>query len=143
MVSPKKIGEKSEGQVLAAFLRADKQVLTPFGDSARYDLVVDEDGDFIRVQAKTGKVKDGAIVFKTCSVDWYGKTRRSYRGEADVFAVYVQESDDLYIVPVDGLPVTEARLRLAATKNGQTKGVRMANPFIFDPIKSLRDYALL
>ena len=34
--SPKVVGEKSEGMVLAALLRAGKVVLQPFGDNQRY-----------------------------------------------------------------------------------------------------------
>ena len=57
-MNSKDVGEISEGMVLAALLRARKIVLRPFGDNQRYDLVVDEDGTFVRIQCKTARLKD-------------------------------------------------------------------------------------
>ena len=43
-------------------------MLIPFGDNQRYDLVVEREGNFVRVQCKTGRVrKEGQILFNTCS----------------------------------------------------------------------------
>lgn len=67
-MDPEAIGERSESQVVAAFLRRGRVVLRPFGDNERYDLVLDDDGVFTRVQCKTGRLKDGVIEFDTCSV---------------------------------------------------------------------------
>jgi hypothetical protein len=137
---PKGIGEKSEAQVLAAFLRSDKVVLLPYGDNQRYDLVVDEDGQFIRVQCKTGRLTDGAVEFSTCSNNWNTKKKRGYEGQADLFAVYVSESDEVYILPVHGLPKTECRFRIEPTKNGQKARTRNASDYRFSRDRSLRSY---
>lgn len=81
-------GEVSQGQILA-LLRKGENVLTPFGDNQRYDLVVERAGTFVRVQCKTGRLKRGAIAFDTCSSYVHrGRGKRDYRGDADVFAVY-------------------------------------------------------
>jgi len=138
--NPKAVGEKSEAQVIAALLRADKVVLLPFGDNQRYDLVVHEDGCFIRVQCKTGRLKDGAISFKTCSVNWNTKKSRSYEGEVDLFAVYVRETDGVYLVPVDGMPKVECRLRLDPPRNGQKERIRNAVDFRFSMDRSIGSY---
>jgi len=131
--NPKAVGERSEGQVLAAFLRAGKVVLTPFGDSQRYDMVLDEGGKFIRVQCKTGKIHNGAITFPTSSTNWNQGTRRDYRGQIDFFAVYEPTTDKVYLVPVMDVGTAAASLRLAPSKNGQSKGVRMAADYEFKP----------
>jgi len=126
--NPKAVGERSEGLILAAFLRAGKVVLQPFGDNQRYDLVVDEDGHFIRVQCKTGRVKNGAVVFATCSshVHTAGGGKKGYKGQADLFAVYCPELDKVFVIPVEAAPDRSCALRLESPKNRQTKGVRMA-----------------
>lgn len=131
--NPKAIGERSEGLILAVFLRAGKVVLQPFGDNQRYDLVVDEDGTFIRVQCKTGRLVEGTIAFECCSSSVHrGGTKKGYEGQADVFAVYSPDLDKVFIVPVSDAPSRSCRLRLEAPKNGQSKGVRMASDYDFD-----------
>ncbi|MBT5636233.1 MAG: hypothetical protein HOJ23_11670 [Gammaproteobacteria bacterium] len=131
--SPKTIGERSEGMVLAALLRAGKVVLQPFGDNQRYDLVVDEDGKFIRVQCKTARLKNGALAFDTCSSQTHrGKGKQDYRGQADLFGVYSPDRDAVYLVPVEDVGVTQARLRLSKPRNGQSKGVRFAADYLLD-----------
>lgn len=130
MPNTKAIGEKSEGMILAALLRAGKVVLQPFGDNQRYDLVVDEDGHFIRVQCKTGTLRKGVVMFKSCSTHYHrGQGFQNYRGQADVFGVYVPALDKTYIVPVEDVPEQRAHLRLEPPKNGQKKGIRLASQY--------------
>ena len=40
-------------------------VLLPFGVNQRYDLVLDVGGEFIRGQCKTGRLRQGSVVFST------------------------------------------------------------------------------
>lgn len=124
--SPKTIGEISEAQVIARLLLAGEVVLQPFGDNQRYDLVVDRTGLFLRVQVKTGRLRDGAVRFKTCS--WGSttdhKTSVSYVGHADLFAVYCPENDKVYLVPVEECGKAEHSLRVQI--GCQQKGVHLA-----------------
>lgn len=121
-------GERSEGQILAAFLRAGKVVLHPFGDSQRYDMVLDEGGRFVRVQCKTGRILGDVIAFNTCSGSYKG-VRKPYLGDADLFAVYCPQNNKVYAIPVEKAPCTQMSLRLATPKNGQQTGIRMASDF--------------
>ena len=130
--NPKAVGERTEGQILAAFLRAGKVVLTPFGDSQRYDLVIDEDGKFTRVQCKTGKIVNGCVRFPTCSNNWNNGTRKNYRGQVEIFAVYVPQNGKIYTVPVDAVGIKGCNLRLEPTKNRQEKDVRWAKDYEFN-----------
>lgn len=126
--SPKTVGEVSEAQVLAAFLINAETVLMPFGDNQRYDLVLERGGEFIRVQVKTGRLKDGVVRFQTCSSGSTTghKKKRPYVGEVDCFAVYCPENHQVYLVPIAGSPGTEMSLRLKPVVNGQKQGVRLA-----------------
>lgn len=53
MANTKSVGEISEAVVMTEFLKAGFPVLLPFGENARYDMVVGADGRFLRVQCKT------------------------------------------------------------------------------------------
>lgn len=49
----KQIGDISEAMVAAVLLRSGRVILKPIGDNQRYDLVIDNNGKFLRVQCKT------------------------------------------------------------------------------------------
>ena len=54
--NPKAIGERSQAHISARLLDVGYNVLTPYGDNTRYDLVIgDADGKFYRIQCKTGR----------------------------------------------------------------------------------------
>ena len=134
----KAIGERSEAIIIAKFLEVGYGVLIPFGDNRRYDLVIeDADGNFYRIQCKTGWIgSDGAYIeFATASTYYHtraGRTgfgRKGYRGEINYFAVYCLETKGVYLIPVDHVGVANARLRLLPTGNKQEKNVRWAKDY--------------
>lgn len=124
MANTKTIGEKTEGMVLAALLRAGKVVLLPFGDNQRYDLVVDDGGGrFTRIQCKTGRIIGNGIRFDTCSSQSHrGKGKQSYTGQIEMFGVYSPDLDKVYLVPIGVCGLTAMTLLLNTQKgrNGYT-----------------------
>ncbi len=52
-------GNVSEAYVVARLLELGFVVLVPIGNMERYDLVLHEKGKFIRVQVKTGRLRNG------------------------------------------------------------------------------------
>jgi hypothetical protein len=134
----KAIGERSEAMIMAKLLEVGYSVLTPFGDNSRYDLVIeDADGQFWRVQCKTGWVEnDGAYIqFKTASSYYHTKAgrmshgSRDYRGQVDYFAAYCPRTGKVYLIPVDHVGTVHASLRLLPTVNKQEKNVRWAKDY--------------
>ena len=125
---PSRVGERAEAVVLAALAAAGKQVLIPFGGHLPYDLAYEENGRLIKVQCKSGRQRDGVIVFRTCYVG-RGPVR-DYRGAADVFGVYCHDRGEVYLVPVEDVPLRGAHLRLEPPKNKQSKGIRMAADYL-------------
>jgi hypothetical protein len=123
-------GDVAEALVLAALVRAGKRVLIPWGQQ-RYDLVIDDGGQFLRVQVKCGWLKHGAISFNTASLAYHiGGGARPYAGEIDTFAVYCPQTSKVYLVPIAIVPNgRQASLRIDPTGNGQSKGVRWARDF--------------
>jgi len=124
----KSVGDITQSQVMAALLKRYKKVLMPFGDNFRYDLVVEENGRFTRIQCKTGKLNRGAIVFSVASSQYHrGGKRQDYRGQVDAFGVFCPDNEKVYIIPIDDLPLArEAKLRLTPPGNAQVKGIRWA-----------------
>lgn len=131
-MNPKAVGERSEAMILAALLRAGAVVLQPFGDNQRYDLVVDVEGEFLRVQCKTARRKGEALLFNTCSSQAHrGKGRRDYAGQVELFGVYSPDTDRCYLVPVEEVGTTEAALRL---KPSRTNSSRLATDYELEKV---------
>ena len=132
-MNPKAKGEISQGQILAALLKRGDVVLIPFGDNQRYDLVIDRDGRFIRVQCKTAWITNrGQLSFAVCSSYKHrGKGTKDYKGEADFFAVYSPDLNKCYWIPVEDCGTSQTLLRLTEVKNKQNKGIRWAKDFEF------------
>lgn len=116
---PKAKGERSEACVLAALLKQGYVVLMPFGDNQRYDMVIESGGCFMRVQCKTGRLRDGIIAFQPGSRAGGQGRRRGYQGEIECFGVYCPDNDTVYIVPIGDCPGRNLmHLRVDQPKNG-------------------------
>ena len=72
-------GEVSRTQGVAALTLLGKHLLAPLGDFRRSDLAIDEGDRFLRVQCKTGRLINGAIVFYPYSVDSRSEKGRCIR----------------------------------------------------------------
>lgn len=130
-MNTKAIGNVTEAMVMAAFVKKGLPLLLPFGDNHRYDMVVEFQGGFRRVQCKTGRLRNGAIVFNACSSYAHrGGSPKFYNGAADFFAVYCPETDKVYLVPVPDKQTTEMTLRVEPSKNNQVTNIRLASEFL-------------
>src|SRR5687768_9898995 len=115
----------------AGLASAGHAFAVPFGENTRYDLILDEGDELYRVQCKTGRLRDGAIRFATCSSYAHhrnpGATQRPYFGEVDYFAVYCPENGGVYLIPIADIPSRRmATLRVDAPRNNQWRFVRLA-----------------
>jgi hypothetical protein len=128
----KAIGQLSEIMVMAALARAGYLVSVPFGEDHRYDLVVEKDGVLSRVQVKTGRLRKGAIVFSCYSSHTHrdGPSCRPYVNEIEFFGVYCPELDSAYLVPIEDAARLSGALRVDTPRNGQTRKVRWASPYL-------------
>jgi PD-(D/E)XK nuclease superfamily protein len=127
---PVDIGDRTEAIIVAELVRRGYRVLRPLSANQRYDLVLDLGDRFLRVQCKTGRLRNGAIVFsmRSCRSDTKRTYVRSYScEEADVFLVHCPETDRIYAVAVgDSGVLNTASLRVDAPANNQLKGIRWA-----------------
>lgn len=108
-------GSISELNVASCLMEMDVMVSRPLTESCLYDLVVDDDGDLYRVQVKTGRLRNGSVVFNC--VRTHSNTSqvriRGYSEEVvDAFAVYSPDLDEVYWVDICEIPNTEMCLRV-------------------------------
>ncbi|SRR6266581_2555119 len=130
-----KTGDISESAVVTRLLQCGYGVLMPYGQLHRYDLVIeDADGKFWRVQVKTGWLNEDQSIIKfatASSMNYTVKHKgwRSYKGQCEYFAVYVEDLNKVYFIPIDDVGASQATLRLTASKNNQEKLVRWAKDY--------------
>jgi hypothetical protein len=129
----KVVGDRSEVRVLSAFVESGYNVSIPFGENHRYDFIAeDEDGRLLKIQVKTGRLRDGAVRFNGFSSHSHrgGATTRRYHGEVDFFAVYCPDTDEVYVIP-EADACIRPYLRIEAPKNNMKKLIRWASDYAF------------
>jgi PD-(D/E)XK nuclease superfamily protein len=125
---PVDVGQRSEAAILAAFVERGFEVWLPWGTNHRYDMVLEVRDRFLRVQCKTGHVRNGTVEFSARSVRSNTKATlcRPYIGEIEYFAVYCPVTRGVYMVPCDESTRSYVMLRLEPPTNNQNKRIRWA-----------------
>ena len=98
-LTPKELGEIAEADFLAKASGMGIWVAKPWGDSRRYDFIVDCGGRLRRVQVKSAyrEGKDGGYSLRT-----HGHSGRAYRvSEIDALVGYVAPERAWYVLPVE------------------------------------------
>jgi hypothetical protein len=131
----KSVGDRSEMRVMLAFIEAGYRIFIPFGENHRVDfLAEDENGRFLRIQVKTGRLRKGVVKFHACSTHSHrgGPQYRRYHGEIDYFGVYCPETETVYLIPEPEARV-QPLLRVLPPKNNMKKTIVWADRFVFPP----------
>jgi hypothetical protein len=128
---PKAKGDRSVLAVMLALHKLDIPFLVPLGENIRYDLALELDTRLVRAQCKTGRLRNGAVLFAACSC--YGhhrnpeSARRDYAGQVEYFAVYCPQTTGVYLIPIGDLPNrVSAALRVTPARNNQRHFIRFA-----------------
>lgn len=121
-------GTVGEIRVMFEAAKRGYTVCVPHGHDSRYDLVVERNGKFERIQVKTTKSDGKLVKARTYSVGKKdGQTIAKQYSDVDVdwVAVYDITSDRCAFIPVSALNGgrQSLNLRLEATANNQTKNV--------------------
>jgi hypothetical protein len=108
--NPKRMGELSEAAFLLKAQSMGFRVAKPWGDSERYDFIVNAGGRLWRVQLKSTAVVHarGYEVQPLYSVyrRAHGRGKAEYTAdEIDVLAVHIRPRDIWYVIPVEALAV--------------------------------------
>jgi len=109
--NPKRTGELSEAAFLLKATSIGFRVSKPWGDSERYDFIVNSGERLWRVQIKSTAVVH-ARGYEVQPL--YSVYRRSGRGKAeytadeiDVLVVHIRPSDVWYVIPVEALALAK------------------------------------
>ena len=142
MISTKYLGSLTELQCITRFYELGYPLSIPYGDSEKYDFILDVNGKLYRLQCKHANphVDDNGeidyISIKTVWQSGYTKNssyqRHQYTSEdCDYFVTFW--SGKCYLVPVDECS-NEKRLRLRPPKNGQIKGINFLKDFVDEEV---------
>jgi hypothetical protein len=102
----------------------------PFGENQRYDLLADDGERVLRVQVKTGRLRNGVVKYACCSAHYHrGAKDQPYFGQVDLLAVFCPDNDTVYVLPESELVATSAHLRIDPPKNNMRKTIRWARDF--------------
>lgn len=131
MLTTNERGRITEAKVLARLVELGKYVLIPFANVGRYDLLIDNrDGTFTRVECKTGRFKNGCVVFETASKGGYGyHPGKNYKNDVDLFGVWSSKTDKVYLIPVNQASNNEMWLRVDAPKQNHPTKTKWAKDF--------------
>ena len=122
-------GSIAELVVAARMVEMGWRVLFPYGENARYDLVGEQDGKFIRVQVKYTTPKNG-VMNTNCrssnnwSIIYYSPA------DLDFIAAYNPDDREVYFVPASKINKSTFKLRIDETKNNQKLKINMAQDFL-------------
>ena len=99
---PKNRGEWAELRFMARAAEEGFRVTKPWGESARYDFAVEENGRFLRIQVKSTVYQSRGGYM--CGIQPMGRnsaSRRYTSDQVDFFAAYIIPEDLWYILPAE------------------------------------------
>lgn len=109
-------GNITELKIATKLLEKGYVVSIPYGGNARYDLVVEKDNKFLRIQCKTARFKKFSVTFSVSSQHILTGKRFNYKENIDYFGVYCPALDECYLVPVEITGKSECVLRTELPK---------------------------
>ena len=105
-------GEWAEMRFMARAAEHGFRVSKPWGESARYDFALEDNGRFLRIQVKSTVHRSGDAYRCLIQPD-KARTERYTSGQIDFFAAYVIPEDVWYILPAEIVLGVSARIMLS------------------------------
>lgn len=138
----KYLGNLTELQCITRFYELGYPISIPYGDSEKYDMILDVNGKLYRLQCKHATPhinQDNIIEFITIRTVWssgYTKNKPSTRNkyskeDCDYFVTHYEGKN--YLVPVEQCS-NEKNLRIIPPKNGQIKGINFLKDFVDEEV---------
>ena len=129
MAITKQKGDIAEAFVTYLLKQNGFNVLIPWGEDNRYDLVSEKNGVFKRIQVKYVTPKNGTLNVSIRSSNNYNIIHYSSR-DVDVIAAYYPKENKVYFIPLNSTRnISSCKLRLKPTKNKQKKYIIMASKY--------------
>lgn len=125
------IGDIGESVAISNFLMHELKVLLPFDDNSPYDLVINDNENFFKIQVKTcEKVLFGEYMkFEIIKTNPFTKINTKYtKSEVDYFVLYCIENNWCGLIDYETHKPC-IRFRITDTLNNQSKNVKFAKDF--------------
>ena len=115
--------------------------LRPISDASQYDIVIDIDGKFYRIQCKSSswakdtKVEHTAFGFQTCrsTINTTGSTRHKYSAnEIDYFYTWFEGQG--YLISITEASGITFRMRYEYPSTGQKTGIHIADNYKIEEV---------
>ena len=127
-LSKKIKGDLAELAVAKRLMSEGWKILFPYGEDHRYDLVVEKDNKFVRIQVKYITPKNGAIDINCQSSNNWSILVYNPE-EIDVIAAYNSKSEKIYFIPSAEMNHRSFKLRIEDSKNNQKSKIHLAKNF--------------
>jgi prevent-host-death family protein len=140
-LTPSRKGAIAEAAIVHECIKLGLEVLRPFGEGRRYDLVIDNGQRLLRAQVKWGQLRDDHLVVRTSTSRHTprGYVRTTYASdEIEGFAVHCEHLAACYWLPIEEFAgQSYVHLRLGATRNGQRGSIRWAAEYPLGAVAQL------
>ena len=140
-MNSKEIGNLTELQCITYLYSLGYDVSIPFGNSQKYDLILDCKGHLYKVQVKHANThynENGEADSFCFKVRWQGHNTKGYtntrysKEDIDFFCTFFDGK--AYLVPVEESSGALKTLRLITPKNCQIKNINFAEDYLADKI---------
>ena len=121
-------GDIAELAVAKKLIENGWKVLFPYGENHRYDLVIEQDNKFVRVQVKYTTPKNGVLEINCKSSNNWSVLHYSPK-DIDIIAAYNPYDGEVYFIPVSEINRSVFKLRIAPAKNNQKLRIHLAKDF--------------
>ena len=137
-------GNVAEAAITAEAIKLGIPVLRPLVEHTRYDLIFDLGPRLLRVQCKWAPLRNGVVPVPVQSSRYKAngeQVRRPYTSdEIDAIAVYCEELDECFLIPIETIEGTGGiHLRVAPTKNNQRAALRWATDYPLGAVAQLEE----
>lgn len=123
-------GNIGELMVLADLTKRGINSYKPINNACPFDILIELSGQYKRVQVKYRPIRNGSITTELlkCTINQGNKSKIERNNETDILAIYCPDTNKCYYVNSSEIDKTIV-LRIEASKNNQTKGVRFAKDY--------------
>jgi hypothetical protein len=121
-------GLLGELEFILHFIKKGYTVLTPVNPNSSYDMVIEKDGKFQRIQIKYCTPTHGVL---RVELERPKRTTLPYKDRGvDAIGVYEATHEKFYLIPIEkAVTKSEFWLRVEDTKNSQKKHIHLASDF--------------
>jgi len=129
-------GNLVELQCIMKFMTMGFECSVPYGNQAKYDILVDTSKEILRIQCKKSHWADdrNSITFSCCSSTTNTqKTTRHYYTSNDIDYFATCWEDNVYLIPVEECSTTKS-LRITPKTNKTPPNVNMAEDYLVEKI---------